>query len=99
MEVTLSAGLTRARGARAFEGDPAGANPSVDGQNINESTTRRILEIEDRQGSYEVSNGPAYRGSVGDHGNAAAAADELYGQHPAVPWQDLAAERPARFGC
>jgi len=28
---TLSVGLTRARGARGFEGDPAGANPSVGG--------------------------------------------------------------------
>ena len=29
---TLSVGLTRPQGARGFEGDPAGANPSVGGQ-------------------------------------------------------------------
>ena len=33
---TLSVGLTKGRGAEGFEGDPAGANPSVVVMNINE---------------------------------------------------------------
>src|SRR5665647_269256 len=57
---TLSVGLTSARGARGFECDPAGANPSVGGHEH-----QRVLplgeilkprRVRDRCG---VSNGPA----------------------------------------
>ena len=55
---TLSVGLTRARGARGFEGDPAGANPSVGGHEhqrvtpVGESLRPRI--VRDRAGSRTV---------------------------------------------
>ena len=67
----MSVGLTRARGARGFEGDPAGANPSVGGHEhqrvppLGESFRPRI--VRDRVGSRTVRR---RAGSVGDHGDA-----------------------------
>ena len=57
---TLSVGLTRARGARGFEGDPAGANPGVGGhEHQRVPPLGESRDTEDSEGSCGVSNGPA----------------------------------------
>ena len=57
--------LTRARDARGFEDDPAGANPSSVVMNINESHYSAIPWDKEGQGSRGVSGGPAQGGDVG----------------------------------
>jgi hypothetical protein len=61
---TLSVGLTRARDARGFEDDSAGANPSSVVMNINESHYLAIPWDKEGEGSRRVSGGPAQGGDV-----------------------------------
>ena len=69
--VTLSVKLIRARGARGFEGDPAGASPGVGGHEHQESHYSAIPWDKEGEGSRGVSGGPAQGGDVGrDYGDA-----------------------------